>query len=789
VAALRAQFEAGQHLTESARERALRKEKLFHDLDEARMARSVAVDNHWDNAAAVAKYAAAFAAFGLELVPGRTDELARRIIAQDAEVRDAVVVALHDWAYVAALGQTPWSATDLLALAQAADNDPWRYRYRAAVTANDRQALRDLSAEARRSSLPPSSLILLARSLDVLGEHEEALALLRFGRGRHPTDFWLHFQLGFRLRLHEHRTPVEVEEAIGCYCAALALRPAANIVHNNLGGALLAKNQVDEAVAACQKAIELDPNYAGAHNNLGNALQAKKQRDLAITEYQKAIELDPNYAGAHNNLGNALQAKKQWDEAIAEHQKAIDLDPQNAKAHNNLGNALRAKKQWDEAIAEYQKAIELDPKYAWAHNNLGLALRAKNQLDEAIAEFKKAIAIDSEFAHAHGNLGGALHAKNQLDEAIAAYRKVIELDPKDAKAHHLGKALMAKNQLDEAIAAYQKAIELDPKYAGAHSNLGLAFQAKNQLDEAIAEHQKAIELDPKLAGLHYNLGNALQAKKQLDEAIAAYKKAIDLDPKFAPAHNSLGLALMAKNQVDQAIAAYKKAIDVQPDHAEAHCNLAYVLRSQGQLAASLDVFMRGHALGSKRNDWRYSSAKWVADAERLVMLEAKLLDILAGKAVPVDSRERLGLLEVCRLQRRYVAAARLYADAFSADAKLANELKVFHRYNAACAAVLAAAGKGTDADKLDDKERAHFRNQALQWLRADLTLWSKLLEDGQVADHQATRKMLQHWQSNTDLAGVRDAPGLQKLSAEEQEAWRQQWADVAQLHKKTDNAK
>jgi hypothetical protein len=38
-----------------------------------------------------------------------------------------------------------------------------------------------------------------------------------------------------------------------------------------------------------------------------------------------------------------------------------------------------------------------------------------------------------------------------------------------------------------------------------------------------------------------------------------------------------------------------------------------------------------------------------------------------------------------------------------------------------------------------------------------------------------------HWQADGDLDGVRDAAGLAKLAAAEQESWRKLWADVAAL--------
>ena len=68
------------------------------------------------------------------------------------------------------------------AIAAAADDDPWRQQYRGAATARDATALRALSGQARRLSLPPSSLVLLAWSLHLQGDRDEALALLRWAR-------------------------------------------------------------------------------------------------------------------------------------------------------------------------------------------------------------------------------------------------------------------------------------------------------------------------------------------------------------------------------------------------------------------------------------------------------------------------------------------------------------------------------------------------------------------------------------------------------------------------------
>ncbi len=131
-------------------------------------------------------------------------------------------MALDDWQPERAGGAGIGAGEAVEAIATAADDDPWRQQFRAAATARDAAALRALSGQARRLALPPSSLVLLARSLRDAGERDECLALLRWGRGRHPADFWLHVELGKCFPGGTDGTPAEVEEAIGCFRAALA---------------------------------------------------------------------------------------------------------------------------------------------------------------------------------------------------------------------------------------------------------------------------------------------------------------------------------------------------------------------------------------------------------------------------------------------------------------------------------------------------------------------------------------------------------------------------------------
>ena len=142
------------------------------------------------------------------------------------------------------------------------------------------------------------------------------------------------------------------------------------------------------------------------------------------------------------------------------------------------------------------------------------------------------------------------------------------------------------------------------------------------------------------------------------------------------------------------------------------------------------------------------------------------------------------MAEWCQIKKHHHTAVGLYAPAFAADPKLADDLSSGFRYNAACFAALAAAGQGEDADKLDDKARAALRLRALDWLRADLAGFTKLSESGHPADRWFVQKQMDHWQQDSDLAGLRDAAALAKLPAEERAACEKLWANVVALLKK-----
>ncbi len=757
--------------------------------------------------AAEEQFAAAFRVWGLEVDAVPVAEAAARLKARPSAVVREIIAALDEWASQRRQDGKREAAGRLAELAAALDDAPGSLRRElreilvrdrmpieralgvlsAALRpvpvpvelalGKDRTRLRQLAEKIDPATEPVLGLLTLTQALRVAGEEALAEQLVRAAIVARPGEVLLHNLLGQLLASWQ---PPRWAEAVECYQAARVARPDLGV---NLATALLKSGRDREGLAVLARLVAESPNNPYLHFQQAHALYAKGRLDEAMAEYRQAIALDPKLAKAHYNLGVALADQGRLDEAMAECRQAIALDPKLAKAHYNLGNALYAKGRLDEAMAEYRQAIALDPKHAKAHTNLGNALRDKGRLDEAMAEYRQAIALDPKLAMAHNNLGNALRDKGRLDEAMAEYRQAIALDPKLALAHNnLGNALRDKGRLDEAMAEYRQVIALDPKLAQPHNNLGNALRDKGRLDEAMAKYRQAIALDPKLALAHTNLGVALADKGLLDEAIAEWRQAIALDPKYAPAHYNLGNALADKGRLDEAMAEYRQAIALDPKFAEAHCNLGHVLRRQGRFDEAAAYLRKGHELGSKQPGWRYPSAQWLRVTEREAALAGKLPAILTGKAKPANPGEAVTLASMCQqpYQKRYAASARLYADAFAAQPRLAPQ----HRYNAACSAALAAAGQGEDARALPDRVMAMFRRWALGWLRDDLAAYTKLAEKNDPKVNQSIQQTLAHWRRDPDLASVRDPQALDHLPEDERAAWQALWRDVDELAKR-----
>jgi tetratricopeptide (TPR) repeat protein len=299
------------------------------------------------------------------------------------------------------------------------------------------------------------------------------------------------------------------------------------------------------------------------------------------------------------------------------------------------------------------------------------------------------------------------------------------------------------------------------------------------LSGAIAVFHQVTHDYPNLPKGHCNLGAALLNNDDLPGAIVAYRQAIDLRNDFAPAFVLLGSALSMDGDLPGAIDAFERAVELQPGDAMSHCNLGLCLKDQGEFVAALAALRRGHELGSKQAAWPIPSARYVAECERLVELDAQLLDVLTGRLQPEAAA--LGeFANVCYCKRRYADAVRLYRTAFDRQPQLADNLSKNWRYNAACAAALGGCAREKGEPGVSEMDRAELRRQALEWLSADLEQWKQFLRQSPAQARGLAARFLPRWQGDADLGPVRDPEQLARLPDEERQRLAAFWDDVAQ---------
>jgi WD40 repeat protein/tetratricopeptide (TPR) repeat protein len=82
---------------------------------------------------------------------------------------------------------------------------------------------------------------------------------------------------------------------------------------------------------------------------------------------------------------------------------------------------------------------------------------------------------------------------------------------------------------------------------------------------------------------------------------------------------------------------------------------------------------------------------------------------------------------------------------------------------------------------LDDGERTKLRSQTFALLKAGLDSSRKQLQSGNPEERAAVSEALLAWQTDSNLAGLRDAALSVRLSGDEQKAFTQLWADLTEL--------
>jgi serine/threonine-protein kinase len=504
----------------------------------------------------------------------------------------------------------------------------------------------------------------------------------------------------------------------------------------------------------------------------------------------------PNWAP--RSLALLILALEQAGErdAVLEVLRRAQLEhPKDYTVNVNLGNYLRAAHppQLDEAIRFLSVARVLRPE---SGHELAHLLEDRGRLDEAQAIFEELTRLRPSYGRHWGCLAGLLRQRGSkaanaaLEKAVAVCRAQLRLDPAFPHAHcNLAHALTQQGKLAEAIAEYREGIRVKPDDSSAHNSLGaLLCDAAHDYEGAAAEFRTAIRLQPDCAAsAHANLSVALRMQGKVAGEIAELREAIRLDPDVRRPHNDLGAILCdVVHDYDAAAAEFRTAIRLEPDDIAANGNLGESLWCQGKFAEAQKALRRARDLARGQPQRITAIEGNLAQIERQSALATRLPALLRRDDKPKDADEAAEFAELAFRMSHYAASARFNVEAFRTKPALAQDLKAARRYTAARAAAMAGAGKGQDQPPPDERERGKWRQQALDWLEADLALYTRELAPGSRRVNAQVRRTLEGWKLDRELAGIRDDAAVMTLPEPERKACRALWAEVDKVLKACD---
>jgi tetratricopeptide (TPR) repeat protein len=402
-----------------------------------------------------------------------------------------------------------------------------------------------------------------------------------------------------------------------------------------------------------------------------------------------------------------------------------------------------------------------------------LLRKARDEFEQLLPLSKLPSELRSEMVMCDNNAGAVEEALGRFADALVDYRKgltvadrlvrdnpsVAEYRFTQAQLHgNIGKILTVTGKPAEAEVATEKAREL-------YESLAVEFPSTTEYQYGVGGAYIT------LGGLAARAGRMSEAEARLSKARPIFERMAAEHPESPDFASELGAVLHNLGEMQYDVKHYPQARDL----------LLRAMTWQRKALASNPANPRYRECADAHLEILGRTATALGDKETLERVQREKVELAASDPRIAALDERLALAQRAYDTKRYAMAAKLWADALSADPKIADSRRSGHRYNAACSAALAGAGQGSDAPPPDDTAKAKLRQEALNWLNAELAVCAKLVASGPPQAKAFIAQTLKHWQEDTDLAGIRNAKALDALPEAERAAWRALWADVAAL--------
>jgi serine/threonine protein kinase/tetratricopeptide (TPR) repeat protein len=478
----------------------------------------------------------AFRKYNLPVIDLPVAEAADRV--RDSGLREELLTGLDIWSiWDVQNGGAAWK--HLFAVAQAADDHPWRRECRDTVLRGDFTAMTKLACRDESPRQPAEAILLLAAFLvgaprpqgpaATDDERTAANTLLEKAVVWHSVDsrigvarsVWFPDDCDNSAIARETIERLKDERASPENLASAYFR---------LGLVEMQNNDSPAVITACREAIRLMPDRADYRAMLLQHLRNEEDRIVECTFW---IQSGPVSPLPYRERANVYFRRMRFRESLADATQWTELSPQDEEAWYLLALAHASLSEFDEALAGYTKAIELathagrNP--AWYWHGRSCTYQMMQDWDKAIADSTRAVELDPKHGVYWRNRGDSYREKGELQKAMADYDMAVE----NPVPNNIGIGLDRRAQLNEQLGRWDVAIRdwTELLKVSPHS-LPLARDAIERL-----KHDRASP-EP-LASAYFLVGQAEMKNNDRRAAVAACRQAIRLAPDRADYREAL----------------------------------------------------------------------------------------------------------------------------------------------------------------------------------------------------------------------------------------------------------
>jgi len=278
----------------------------------------------------------------------------------------------------------------------------------------------------------PSALVAHARILNARGKHESSIEELEQALRAHPNPAEAQLELG-----RNYHAVGDLDEALRCFRAAVAIGGDDWFYHNELGAFLLEMGRGEEARAAWEEAARVAPPAVRTpEENLASLLVYEGRFSEAVRAFEslKGPVLDAILA---SNVATAFYFSDRPDrltEAEEYYRLAVRLNPNDPEIRRNLADVCLELGRKEQATEHYREALRLTEETLRIHPEDPLVRLHRAHYAARAGECETAVSVARELIEELPAGGRSVHDLaypfalcGEEREAIETIRRAIDL--------------------------------------------------------------------------------------------------------------------------------------------------------------------------------------------------------------------------------------------------------------------------------------------------------------------------------------------------------------------------